>query len=493
MNVTFPAHTINKSYSKLIVTVSAILGTLLLGAMFMFSKNNMIAGFAILLFPVPILYLYWVFKFPRIGFISVLYANYFAIGLTRYVPAPFGLAVDGLLVITWLSLIFTQFSKKLDWKKAGRDYTYFALIWTLMTFLQIINPEAVSREAWFYGMRGYALYTVLTIPLVYIMFNRPQDLDTFIKIFAWFTIIGIAKGIGQKYIGVDRWEQQWLNVPGNRSTHILFGKLRVFSIFSDAGTYGSSMGYTGVLFTIFGIHEKKIRKRLFYFFIGIASLYAMMISGTRSAIAVPLLGFVVYTILSKRVTVFITVGSIVFLCFFLLKYTNVGQGNYDIRRMRSAFAEDNASLNVRVENRKLFSAYLKTRPFGGGVGSSGNMGLRFSPNSFLAQTATDGYYIQVWAEQGIVGLSFYLLMLFYFVLKSSYLIFFRLKKPDNIYKAIGFTCGMYGLMVSAYSSSSLGQLPNIIVVFASITMVSIMPEWEKQETVQLVSGNATIS
>jgi O-antigen ligase len=150
--------------------------------------------------------------------------------------------------------------------------------------------------------------------------------------------------------------------------------------------------------------------------------------------------------------------------------------------MRSAFAEDNASLNVRVENRKLFADYLKSRPFGGGVGSSGNMGLRFNPNSFLAQTATDGYYIQVWAELGIVGLASYLIMLFYFVLKSSFIIFFRLKKPENIYKAIGFTCGMYGLMISAYSSSSLGQLPNIIIVFASATLISLMPKWEKQDS-----------
>lgn len=491
MNTNMPKHNLSYNYILLTSTIGLFLTSLIIGAIFMFSKNNLIVGISILLLPIPILYLYWVFKSPRIGFISVLYANYFAIGLSRYVSAPFGLAVDGLLVLTWFSLIFTQFNKKLDWKKAGKDYTYIAIIWTVMTFLQIINPEAVSREAWFYGMRGYALYTVLTIPLVYIMFNKPKDLDTFIIIFAWFTIIGIAKGLGQKYIGVDRWEQQWLNVPGNRSTHILFGKLRVFSIFSDAGTYGSSMGYTGVLFIVFGIHEKKIRKRIFYFLIGIASLYAMMISGTRSAIAVPLLGFVVYTILSKRVTVFITVGSIVFLCFFLLKYTNVGQGNYDIRRMRSAFAEDNASLNVRVENRKIFAAYLKTRPFGGGVGSSGNMGLRFNPNSILAQTATDGYYIQVWAEQGIVGLSFYLLMLFYFVLKSTYLIFFRLKKPDNIYKAIGFTCGMYGLMVSAYSSSSLGQLPNIIIVFASMTFISLMPQWEKNENDLILKNNTT--
>jgi O-antigen ligase len=149
--------------------------------------------------------------------------------------------------------------------------------------------------------------------------------------------------------------------------------------------------------------------------------------------------------------------------------------------MRSAFAEDNASLNVRQENRKLFAEYLQTRPFGGGIGSSGNWGLRFSPGTFLAETATDGWYIQIWAEQGIVGLLFYLFMLCYFFVKSIFLIFFRLKKPENINKAIAFTSGMAGLMVTSYSASSLGQMPNTIIVICSVTLISIMPKWESDE------------
>ncbi len=466
----------------MVITVSSFFILLLLGTMYFFSKDNLIFGIVLLVLPIPILYLYVFFANPRIGFYSVLVANYFAIGLSRYIPAPLGLSLDGLLVLTWLAVIFSQFNKKIIWKNAGRDFTYFVIVWYAMTFLQLFNPEAVSREAWFYVMRGQGLYVFLTVPLVYLIFNKPKDLDILIQTCAWFTLIAVAKGIGQKYMGVDKWEQTWLNVPGNRSTHILFGQLRVFSIFSDAGTFGSSMGYFGVMFIVLGIHEiKSFFYKYFYFFIGFGSIFAMLISGTRSAIAVPLVGFVVYTILTKKIKIIITVGSIIFLVFFILKYTNIGQGNYDIRRMRSAFGEENASLDVRTQNRKIFADYLKNRPFGGGVGSSGNWGLRFSPGTVLAETATDGFYIQIWAEQGIVGLTFYLIMIFYFALKSTFLIFFRLKKPEYIYKAIPFTCGMYGLMVSSYSASSLGQLPNIIIVFTSMALISLMPEWEKEE------------
>jgi hypothetical protein len=217
----------------------------------------------------------------------------------------------------------------------------------------------------------------------------------------------------------------------------------------------------------------------------------LLISGTRSAIAVPLVGFSIYTILSKQIKILVIIGTVVFMFFFILKYTLIGQGNYDIRRMRSGFSENNASMDVRMDNRRAFAEYLKTRPFGGGIASAGNNGLRFSPDTFLAQTATDGYYIQVWAETGIVGISFYLFMIFYIAIKSSIIIFFRLKKPENIGVAIGFTCGMYGLMVSAWTASSLGQMPNIIIVFASMTFVSLMPQWEKEENEKALKENTS--
>lgn len=468
-------------HALIVLSVSVVFVTLMALAIYFFSRNNMMAGIAVLIIPFPILFLYKFITTPRFGFLTVLFVNYFAIGLTRYIPAPLGLLVDATLVLTFMALIFSQYNHKLEWNLAAKDYTIWVSVWAMMTFLQFFNPEAVSREAWFYAMRGYAVYTLFTVPLVYLIFNKPSDLETLIKLTAWFTIVGALIGLKQKYIGLDSGEKKWLMIPGNYSTHLLFGQLRVFSIFSDAGTYGSSMGFFGVVYTVLAIHNKVLKKKIFYSVVALLSLYAMIISGTRSAIAVPLVGFMMYTVLTKQVKIIVTTGTVIFLLFFFLKYTTIGQGNYDIRRMRSAFNEDNASMNVRYENRKLFAAYLATRPFGGGVGSAGNWGMRFTPHTFLAQTATDGWYIQIWAEQGVVGLTVYLAMILYFFSKSCFLIFFRLKKPEYLYSAIAFTAGMLGLMVSSYTAASLGQLPNTIIVFTSMTLISLMPEWEKRE------------
>lgn len=463
------------------ITVVTLFVSLLIASIYFFSKDNLIVGLICPLIPVPFYCLYIIFKYPRIGFISALFCNYFAIGVGRYLPAPLGLTVDGALALTFIAILFSQFNHQVEWKLAAKDYTAWVVIWALMTLMQLFNPEAVSREAWFYAMRGYALYSLFTVPLVFLIFNRPKDLDLFIRLLAWFTILAVVKGIGQKYIGLDQWEHRWLMTPGNRITHLLFGKLRIFSFFPDAGTFGGTMGYFAVLYIILGIHDSRKKQRRFYFIVGLLALYGMLISGTRSAIAVPLTGFAVYTVLTKNFKTLIIGSFVLFSIFFFLMFTTIGQDNYDIRRMRSGFTENNPSMNLRNQNRKIFADYLVSRPFGGGVGSAGNWGLRFSPGTILAETATDGWYIQIWAEQGIVGLVFYLCMMLYFVLKSSFLIFFRLKNPLYKFKAIGFTCGMYGLMVSSYTSASLGQMPNTIIVFASMTLISLMPKWEKED------------
>lgn len=50
----------------------------------------------------------------------------------------------------------------------------------------------------------------------------------------------------------------------------------------------------------------------------------------------------------------------------------IGQGNAQIRRMRTAFRpSEDASFNVRKENQKVLADHLKDKPFGEGLGLSG--------------------------------------------------------------------------------------------------------------------------
>jgi len=362
------------------------------------------------------------------------------------------------------------------------DLVLLAGIWYLYAVFQLFNPEAVSRVAWFYAMRGVAFYMFLTVPLVFILFNKKKDIDLFLKIWAILSILGTLKGIMQKYFGVDPFEQAWLD-EGNYKTHVLFGKLRVFSFYSDAGQFGASQGLTGVVFLILSFNNGISQKlKIFYRVAAILGFYGLLISGTRGAMAVPVMGFALYIVLRKNFKVMIVGAVLVIGIVVFFKYTTIGQGNYSIRRMRTAFnPTEDASFLVRRANQKKLATYLASRPFGGGIGSAGNWGLRFTPNTFLANTPTDSWYVMIWAEQGIVGLILHLAILLYILAKSMYIILFKIRS-SNIHNILcAFTSGYFGILVASYGNGVLGQMPTGLLIYTGMAYMFLGPKLDKEE------------
>jgi len=472
----------SNAHTVLSVLVLGFFFLLMVIALIFFSGNQLVRGMLAIVSPLLFIAVIAILVKPRFGIIAVLLANYFSIGLSRYVSLPTGLMVDGFLIITLAGVIFSQLNTKVYWSEAARDLTYLVTFWMFMTALQLINPETISRAAWVYAMRSMALYSAIIVPVVYLIYNKPKDMMAYINITAVFTIFAILKGLQQKFIGPDPWEQRWLEIPGNQTTHVLFGIIRIFSFFADAGTYGGMMAYFGVVYMILAMHLKvKPGLKFLYWMVALGSFYAMAISGTRSAVAVPFIGFLVYAFLTKNFKAMFFTGIFLFFAIFILKYTTIGENYYEIRRMRTIFVTDEPSFKVREENRALFRKYLETRPFGGGVGSAGNWGLRFTPGTFLAQTPTDGWYIQIWVEQGIVGLIVYIFMILYIVTKSGLLILFRIADKNFRFTAIAFLSGAFGMMVSSFSASTLGQMPGTIMFFMTMCFIFLMPQWEKNK------------
>jgi len=446
----------------------------------LFSRDNFKTGIMLLVLPFVVILLSLILSKPILGFKVLFFANFFALGISRYIPGPLGLSVDALLTLTWLAVVFSQFNKKVEWRRANSILTLLAFIWFSYALFQLVNPESVSKEAWFYAMRGVSMYFFLTVPLVFIIFNKPENLNWMLKFWAWFTLLAVAKGVQQFVIGVDPWEKYWLDTVGGK-THLLAQGLRVFSFFSDAASYGGSMGFSAVVFGIVGLNEKSIKKRYFWYLVSGAALFGMLISGTRGAIAVPFGGIAMYALLSKKIKLMAIGGFIVIGIYIFLRFTTVGESVYLIRRFREATDPNNPSLMVRKENQAKLSIYLSSRPFGGGIGSAGNWGLRFSPGTFLAETPTDSWYVQIWAEQGMVGLALHLFILIFIVGKSAYIIMFKLRSKEFIGKGAALTSGIVGIMLASYGSGALGQMPNGIIIYMSMTFIFMMPRWEKDE------------
>jgi len=77
----------------------------------------------------------------------------------------------------------------------------------------------------------------------------------------------------------------------------------------------------------------------------------------------------------------------------------------------------------------------------------------------------------IWAEQGIVGLILHLFILFYIVIKSSYLVVFRIRDPVLKMKMAALTSGMFGIMVASYGNEILGSLPTSLLIYTSMALM----------------------
>ncbi len=448
------------------------------------SHWGMPAGMMLLIIPMIVVFVAVIFVNPRNGLIAVYVLNFLALGLYRYITViPWGLTVDILLVLTYLGLVFRAFHRKVEWGNARNELVLISAIWLGYSLLELLNPEAGSRVAWFYAVRGVSLYMFLTVPLVFILFNKLSDLRLFFLIWGIFSILGSLKGIQQLHIGLDPYEQRWMD-EGGASQHLLFGELRVFSFFSDAGEFGAAQGMAGVVFGILAFMEKKSRLRLFYAIVAILGIYGMMISGTRGALSVPFAGLFLYMILRKNKKILIVSVAVLAAAYMFFNYTYIGQNNATIRRMRTAFNPDDASLQTRLSNQQMIKGYLTARPFGGGLGSTGALGQKYNPGSFLSKIPTDSWYVMIWMEEGIVGLILHLSILIFILGRASFMVFFRLRNESVKTPVMAMAAGMFGIMLASYGNPVLGQMPVGILLYSCMAFMFMAPRLDREETLK---------
>ncbi len=452
-----------------------------LASSYAIAVKGIVIGAIIIALPVLVYVVIRIFVEPRFGLILSFAFSFFAIGLTRYISGvPFGLAVDALLVVALIAIIL-NFGKKVEWKKAKHDVTALSAVWLGYTVLELANPEAVSYQAWFYAMRGVAFYQMLMIPIGFLLIKGVRDLRLFIWIWLLVSVFAAFKGIQQIQIGPDPWETAWLD-GGGALTHRIQGRLRAFSFYSDAGQFGAAMGHASLVAGIIALGPGNRRKKLIFASISFITLVGMLFSGTRGALFVPAPGIMLFLFLSKNFRIFI-LGMLFGLAVFgVLRFTYIGNNNYQIYRIRTAVQpSQDRSYQVRLENQRRLQVYMKGRPFGGGIGAAGNWGMRFSPNTFLAQTPTDSWYVRIWAEMGVIGLVLHLVILFWILIHCS-IIAWKLKDPELRQIINALVAGIFGIMVASYGNGLYGQMPTAMIIYMSYVFVYLSPKFERELT-----------
>lgn len=455
------------------IIASLLLFTITLIVSEIIAKGGILIALFLVALPFGLGVFYLILSKPRVGIIVIFVVAFLVNALGRYKPGPYGLMLDAMLVLTSFVTIFSISSK--DWRRIKNPAVFLTFIWFLYTIFEIFNPEAHSFEAWFYAVRGISFYMILLIPLVFLIYYKEKDFD--LMVMFWFIggILSALYGMKQLYIGLNAAEKAWL-AAGAAEQHILFGRLRVFSFYSDAGQFGAFMGFTAVVATIMALYKYPLKKRIFYSITAMLCMYGMVISGTRGALFVPLTGFFVYLFLTKNFKSLAVGAMALGVVFFILKFTFIGQGIYQIQRMRTALNPDDPSFQARIENQKKFKEYLSTRPFGGGIGTAGFWGLRFSPGTFLAETPTDSHYVRIWAETGIVGLIVHVGVLL-LMLGISFLKIISMTNASQKQKMMGIFAGCAGIMVASYGNQIMGQMPTCVFFYISLSYLFIGPAW----------------
>lgn len=460
----------------------AILGLAgLIGIVYSLSTNTIWAFSAIVTLPLAFMLLVAILERPSTMLYVLFTANYFIMGISRYAPIEgISVFIDIMMVIMVLILfIHSALSQNIHWRDAFNVLTVVSFIWTVYCILEIMNPTGMI-ELWVRS-RALMYYGLITAICASVVIQEFKHLKFLINLYAAFTIIAILKALMQKFFGFDAFEMDWLESdPASYGTHILItGVIRYFSIFTDAGNFGSNMGAAATIFILMSFFVKQKKTKIVYGMIGLGSLLAMFMSGTRGAMIVPMGGLALYVIVSKNYKAIFFGGLTLAVLYVFFAFTYIGEGNMMISRMRTAFRPGkDASFVVRQLNQAKLAEYLKDRPFGEGLGLSGSESLKYTVR-LTTKIPNDSWYVKVWVETGVVGITIYSIGLILVLLKCIHTLMFRVKERELFGIMASLLCGVFGLMLSAYGNPFFGQFPTLIMVYMYLAAILKTPKLEQ--------------
>lgn len=381
-----------------------------------------------------------------------------------------------ILLFTTVCLIQLSDDERTNWKTGQNIMSYFFIAWLIFYLIEALNPNNVMA-AWNINLTPYALIPLICAFIIPIVIRTKKDIELLLIIWSLFVLLFTLKGYWQKNQGFSSKDLYFLYNLGGARTHIIWSGIRYFSCFSDAANYGVHAALAAVTFAISSFYVDSKWKRIYFLFIACCGIYGLGISGTRSAMGVLMGGMLMITILAKNwkallAGIFVSVGVF---CFFY--YTNIGNGNQYIRKMRSSFhPTEDASYLVRVENRQRMKQLMASKPIGYGIGLSkaGNFDSKeqmpYPPDSWL---------ISVWVETGIVGLILYLAIHGVLFAWCSWILMFKVRNKNLRGLIAAWLCMDAGFFIAAYVNDVM-QYPNQLTVYIGFALCFAAPHIDKR-------------
>ena len=443
--------------------------------------------------PVIVLVILAAFHYGMLTFWALVCVNYFLQWHSISFPSGIPISMyNEMFEIILIALAIIDV-KEAKFKRIANIMLYALLIWCGYCTLQVLNDTCgigIDIGGWYTAARMMA-FQLLYAFLVYILYiTKPKILINYLYVWGILALFAVFWVWKQKNIGFTPAENGWLQTRG-RSTHILQGGtlIRYFSVYSDAANFGIGIASTAVAYIIFGITSKIKKHKIYFLIVGFACVWGMFPSGTRTAIACLMAGFMAYIFLSKSFKIAIPFTLILGFFVFILAFTTIGQGNQQIRRMRSAFNKDDASANQRTINQEAMKKYMKEAPWGIGM----NIGYQNVPANnkytYMATVPPDSEYVFIWIHTGVIGITTFLICTAIMLIGACWIVFFTLKSPSLRGIGAGFCCAMVSQQLGGYGNQVLMQFPNCLVFYGGLSIVYVLPwienEWIAYENKQL--------
>lgn len=433
--------------------------------------------------------IYGIVRFPRFGILVIFIAAYLVMWIYGMISSvPLGTVMDGMQALLILGFFMSQ-KQRPDWSLFKEPIGIIILIWVAYNVLQLANPIAESRMAWVYTIR-----TVAVVTLMYFIFSHNIRTLNFIKILLkiWLLLALFAAlyAFKQEFFGFNYWEERRLLDENIKSLYFINGHWRKFSIFSDPVAFAYNM-VSAALFCISMLFSQLSKtKKAILLCMSVIFFMAMLLSGTRGAYVLIPAGLILLVILklNKSMIIFSLIGGTLMAILVF-----VPSSSPSIQRFQSAFRpSEDASYNVRKINQAKIQPYIQTHPLGGGLGSTGTWGQRFSPHSELSKFPPDSGYVRVAVETGSIGLLL-ICTLMVVILITGINNTFRIQDKELRSYSVAMTVIIFAYAVGNYPQEAIVQFPSNIYFYFFAAMITVMKRLDlgKRKNIHALNLNDT--
>lgn len=417
------------------------------------------------------------FSFIRldIGLLVMVAIGFFIEFFSKYVAAPFGTALDGLLILFSVSMI-AGLAKTKEFSVFKHPVSYMVIIWMYYCIFEFFNPWTTSRLAWLFTVRSLAGLLFLYFIAVYAL-DSIKKIKFVIKVILALGFISALYGLKQEFFGFSDAEIAWLYQDEKRFQLIVqWSRMRVFSFFSEPTTCGTVLGYLAAMSTVLFFGPYKAWQKTLLAIAVLTLLAVVGFAGSRTPVVMFPAGIAFFVLLNPKKPIlllslfFFTLGG-----FAMLKSSS----NPVILRIQSAFRPtEDASMQVRFDSQKLIQPVIRKNPLGSGLGATGVWGRRFSPRHWLANFEPDSGLVRIAVEAGWIGLIIYLLFLFT-IMVTGIRQYFRVKDPEIKNLTLAILVVMFCLIIASYPQEAIIMLPTSLIFYIFLACLVRMGKIDK--------------